>query len=225
MSVSVLALAVAGTALAFAAVDYQPPQGTEPPKITDWMQGWGSVVGVVAGLLAAVFTAGLLVHEMREARLARADAAEEREQGRRDRELLAEERRDAEAAQARAVVVGNFRGGDEVHDERSVYVVRVHMANYGTAPILDVRLHLHTPSGYRYLVERADVLGPGEPWPQDWVLQATERVRVLNGSRAVVSFTDVHGRRWSRDGRSQPERNLAGVDDDAPLIFTLEDYE
>ncbi|MGC4857308.1 hypothetical protein ACLQ24_29070 [Micromonospora sp. DT4] len=55
----------------------------EAPKITDWMQAWGSVVGLVMSTFAVIFTGLLFRHEIRVRR---------------------EEQRDGEAAQARLIV-------------------------------------------------------------------------------------------------------------------------
>ncbi|MEV5206727.1 hypothetical protein AB0K35_04505 [Micromonospora sp. NPDC053740] len=40
---------------------YRPPAGEEQPKITDWMQAWGSIGAVIAGVLAALAAGALLV--------------------------------------------------------------------------------------------------------------------------------------------------------------------
>ncbi|WP_431907169.1 hypothetical protein [Micromonospora carbonacea] len=58
---------------------YRAPAGEEQPKVTDWMQAWGAVFGVVAGLAAAVAAAALLMHERAAAKEARRQLAEERE--------------------------------------------------------------------------------------------------------------------------------------------------
>lgn len=73
-SIAALPLALA----AISAARYHPPAGTEPPKITDWMQAWGSFGGVIAGLLAAGAATALLLHEREQTRQARAELQEER---------------------------------------------------------------------------------------------------------------------------------------------------
>ncbi|PGH46017.1 hypothetical protein COO58_17565 [Micromonospora sp. WMMA1996] len=73
---------VASLPLALAAIStarYHPPAGAEPPKITDWMQAWGSFGGVIAGLLAAGAATALLLHEREQTRQARAELQEERD--------------------------------------------------------------------------------------------------------------------------------------------------
>lgn len=62
----------------FIAASYRAPSGEEQPKVTDWMQAWGGVFGVVAGLAAAGAAAALLLHERRAADEARRQLAEER---------------------------------------------------------------------------------------------------------------------------------------------------
>lgn len=58
---------------------YRAPAGKEQPTVTDWMQAWGSLFGVVAGLAAAVAAAALLLFERAAAKEARRQLAEERE--------------------------------------------------------------------------------------------------------------------------------------------------
>ncbi|MGW4501473.1 hypothetical protein ACWENR_23010 [Micromonospora sp. NPDC004336] len=85
---TVIALLCAGIASAAAlvlslaaisAATYDPAPGQERPKITDWMQAWGSVGGVVAGLAAAAAATALLMHERAAAKEARQQLAEEKE--------------------------------------------------------------------------------------------------------------------------------------------------
>lgn len=80
LSAMALGLAAVGIFVALAIVvtaSYTPPPGQEPPKVTDWMQGWASIVGVAAALVAAGFTGWLLRFEMNQAREARAELAAE----------------------------------------------------------------------------------------------------------------------------------------------------
>jgi H+/gluconate symporter-like permease len=37
----------------------------DTPSVTDWMQGWGSLLAVITSLVAIIFTALLLRHEVR----------------------------------------------------------------------------------------------------------------------------------------------------------------
>ncbi|MBQ0982243.1 hypothetical protein, partial [Micromonospora sp. M61] len=112
---------------------YRAPVGEDQPKVTDWMQGWGSVFGVVAGLAAAGAAAFLLLHERQRA------AASERQ--------IAEERADAVLNVPRAVVAApaQFKingGGDDKH--LGEVVAAVH--NYGSNPIRNVAVVVTLPT-------------------------------------------------------------------------------
>lgn len=87
-------------------ITYVPPQGTEAPKVTDWMQGWGSLAGVLAGAAAAVAAAWLLLHERQQARDAQAQ--------------LREERSEAALAVPRAVQFSKFKS--EVYNTREIVI-------------------------------------------------------------------------------------------------------
>jgi hypothetical protein len=58
---------------------YRAPSGEEQPKATDWMQAWGSIAGVFAGLAAALAATALLLHERAATKEALQHLAEERE--------------------------------------------------------------------------------------------------------------------------------------------------
>ncbi|MET7967565.1 hypothetical protein [Micromonospora sp. NPDC005305] len=144
-SVAALVLSLA----AISAATYDVPVGQEPPKITDWMQAWGSIGGVIAGLAAAGAAAFLLLHE-------RQRAAEAERQ-------LAEERAEAALNVPRAVVVspagfgGHGHPGDQYIDE-----VVLTIANYGGNAIRNVAAVAALPNeGPRIVLRRIPVIGPG----------------------------------------------------------------
>ncbi|WP_430497169.1 hypothetical protein ACQRWP_21180 [Micromonospora trifolii] len=156
----------------------------EAPKITDWMQAWGSVVGLLLSGLAAMATWLLFRHEI---------------------QVRREEQRDNEAAQARLIVpvLDDLpRGLDEV---RSFTI-----ANYSGVPFYDLRVMLlrnerlignyssplHVLMGevkgsFSYLaVPGVDVVGIAK-----------------TGDLAIgVYFTDASGLRWSKLNREPPTR-------------------
>ncbi|MEU2988880.1 hypothetical protein ABZ647_31320 [Micromonospora aurantiaca] len=108
-------MALGGTALLasmFAiSMGYAAPSGQEEPKVTDWMQAWGSILGVVAGVGAAIAAGWLLLHEREQARLAQ--AAQQRESDERYAELVTwylREKGDDEASLRRPVDAGDFWG-------------------------------------------------------------------------------------------------------------------
>ncbi|MGC4748930.1 hypothetical protein ACLQ28_25210 [Micromonospora sp. DT201] len=95
----------------------------EAPKITDWMQAWGSLAGLVMSTAAVIFTGLLFRHEIRVRR---------------------EEKTDAESVQARLVVGTDIylvpkQGQPDLFVEAGVKVV-----NYSNAPVLDLTVyHAH----------------------------------------------------------------------------------
>lgn len=190
----------------------------DEPLITDWMQGWGSVLGLGVSLIAIAVTASLLVHEIREARrgrraasLERVEAQQDRELARRDRELAAQERADAQMAHARAVAshnVGLMRQGGIVEGGE------VSVTNYGAGPILDVHVMLDSPSPGLVLLKKFDVLAPGDTTRIDaYRIDLEGGKRIQDGEVTVVLwFTDMAGLRWERRGNDQPVRLLAESD-------------
>ncbi|MGS2615153.1 hypothetical protein ACVCAH_11600 [Micromonospora sp. LZ34] len=187
----------------------------EEPKVTDWMQGWSGIAGVVIGLLAAIFTGLLLLYEIRAGRRIAREAAQDRAEAAQDREFARAERRDAEAQQARTVVisdVGLALGADGTLGRLTLFV-----ANYGHGPVLDVEVDLiieHDNEIHTRLMARG-VLGPQEQLPFDGIVQAPNGGRIqfplaadvlAESVRIEVTFTDMAGIRWRRRDSQQPER-------------------
>lgn len=184
----------------------------EAPKITDWMQGWGSVVGVAASIAAVGVTGYLLRHELLEARRARADAteeraaaAEDREAARLDRLAASEERRASEMDQARTVVLQNSHRS--VADGRLISA-GCEVANYGPAPILDVLVEMIGKDGSGEVdvqLGHFPILPPG---PKGWKVSVRPDLPVAGDTDGdlsiVLTFTDATGRRWLRRDNGQP---------------------
>ncbi|MBM0259363.1 hypothetical protein [Micromonospora sp. 4G55] len=165
----------------------------EAPKITDWMQAWGSLAGLVMSTVAVVFTGLLFRHEIRVRR---------------------EEQRDNEAALARLVVY-EFRRVDttDVDDDGNligdVVYIEYRIRNLAASPILDVTFSLldvekgvmHPAMTVReVVVSETDVgvdfdppLEIQEPWELDLLLP-------------VIHFTDANGLQWVRQGTASPVR-------------------
>ncbi|WFE44264.1 hypothetical protein [Verrucosispora sp. WMMD1129] len=134
------------------AVANAPDSGPERPKVTDWMQAWGSIGGVIAGLAAAGAATMLLLHERQRA------AEAER--------LLAEERHEARLDVPRSLVVSRARfstygqGGDYING------VVVNLNNFGATPLRNVALVVELPEDGRYLILRPiPLIAPGEAVP------------------------------------------------------------
>jgi hypothetical protein len=92
ISLSALLLAVSMVCLAmWLSLIYEPPTPADRPKVTDWMQAWGSLGGFLAAVGAAGFTGWLLRHELGSARRSEERARlDRRTEAERSRRALAE---------------------------------------------------------------------------------------------------------------------------------------
>lgn len=148
-SVALLVLALAFIAAAIS-MAYQAPAGEEQPKVTDWMQAWGSVLGVFAGLAAAGAATALLIHERQ-----RAEAAERQ---------LAEGRAENALSVPRAIVVlpALFGGGVTPSGEQHIYEVALAVYNHGSTGVRNIAFIVALPEGGpRLLLPRTAMIGPG----------------------------------------------------------------
>lgn len=190
-AVIVSATAVILALAAVSAVAHNPPPGQEVPKITDWMQAWGSVGGVAAGLLAAAAAALLLMHERRKA------AEAERQ--------LAEERAEAALNAPRAVVTTPARFGTHGHNHEYINSIGTTVQNYGADPIRNVTVIVTLPDdGRRLVVAHYDLLPPGEAATVSVTLRSAP-IEVAGpwmprGGRAPVTvcFIDRNNQAWER---------------------------
>lgn len=185
--------------MAAISVVYRAPTGEEQPKVTDWMQGWGSIAGVVAGLAAAGAAAWLLMHERQEAQRARAE--------------LAAERADAELVGPRLVVAT-----DPVlymYDETSAHEVAVTVRNFGPMPILRVFVVVSLfPGAEEMRPPPANVIPPlsGERrfvagFEDDPIkLPHSDQVLISQSAKVVLYFTDAAGQGWRKTKNGQPEK-------------------
>ncbi|WP_147457350.1 hypothetical protein [Micromonospora sp. CV4] len=175
----------------------------EAPKITDWMQAWGSLAGLVMSTAAVIFTGLLFRHEIRVRR---------------------EEQRDKEASQAR-LVFGQVSGvstdgaedpGREPRRHETPATLQWLVTNRSSSPIMDVV--------FRVRAERSLV---------DWVDARHEELVTdsLSGELQVnpdlfyvkrgqfdprtihweFEFTDAAGLRWVRERGSLPRRIVRPV--------------
>ncbi|GAA1586498.1 hypothetical protein GCM10009828_008660 [Actinoplanes couchii] len=162
--------------------------GTAPelPKVTDWIQAWGGVGGVFAGLAAASAAALLLMFERN-----RADTA-----GRQ----LADERAEAALNVARAGVVTDARFGGYGGDEEP-HINDIH--NYGSSPLRNVVAVVSLPTSGNYVIQAYEVMGPGEEQQVQKKLKAAVRVAPPWKFRAekapvAVCFIDHANQAWQR---------------------------
>lgn len=93
---------------------------TEAPKITDWMQGWGSILGLLMSTVAVVFTGFLLRHE---------------------RNVRREEKADSDLAQAR-LVVGRVSSVD-MNPDGTIAELEYNITNYSDAPVFFVNPYIY----------------------------------------------------------------------------------
>ncbi|KAB1922510.1 hypothetical protein F8280_18820 [Micromonospora noduli] len=178
---------VAALVLSLAAISAatHSPVGPERPKVTDWMQAWGSVLGVVAGLAAAGAATALLLHERKAADEARRQLAEER---------AANSQKESKASiEVRSEQYRKIRG-DRV-DEQQRFVIK----NHGPAEAQSVavtffrngepvELHL---MGVNHRTS-TPLLHPGEELHMNYILMWNE----TPPERVVVAW---------RDGRSEDQ--------------------
>lgn len=180
--------------MASISVTYHAAAGEEQPKVTDWMQAWGSVLGVLTGLTAALAATWLLRHERQQAREARTE--------------LAAERAEAALALARTVIVSAARF-TIVNGLVSNVIATVH--NDSAGPIRQVQLHVDLP-GQRLPLPPISAIPRG-------VVQESRRkfsppVELGGdgwspvGGRAPVTavFVDFTGQRWCKTDEGEPEK-------------------
>ncbi|GAA4462557.1 PepSY domain-containing protein [Phytohabitans houttuyneae] len=207
-----------------------PAPATDTPHWADILQAYAAWAGVLVGVIAATVTGALLVFEIRRSRKAdreaasdRADAAVDRELARQDRDRATAERRDAEMAQARTVLLGQVTMDDTNPELRRVNVA---VRNYGVEPVTDVRLEVTGPAGQAEfrIVDGTTVLGGGEALNIDERLPGLvgamlrdERIR--RNLAVTVEFADMRGLRWRRVDNGPPERVL--VDEFSPGATAL----
>ncbi|MEV6695238.1 hypothetical protein AB0M35_27570 [Micromonospora sp. NPDC051196] len=162
----------------------------EVPKITDWMQAWGSLAGLVMSTAAVIFTGLLFRHEIKVRR---------------------EEQRDSDAAQARLIVgevthqfgpSGVFEGvGWTVYNHSDAPVFELYVSvssNY----LDDVPLYLGQPNDY------PDGIAPGSQVNGSWTFDRPfpEERWLPDGARVMVEFVDASGLTWKRAGSMSPTR-------------------
>ncbi|MGK5674086.1 hypothetical protein ACSNOB_14730 [Micromonospora sp. URMC 106] len=181
------------------AVANSPSSGPDRPKVTDWIQAWGSVGGVIAGLLAATAAGLLFRFEQR-----RAEKAERQ---------IVEERAEAALNVARAVVVsGASFGGYGVNVDPHLNSVSLSIRNYSSHPIRNVTIVVTLPTGFHHVIQPPyDVIGPGEGHTVDKRysvgIQAPDDYKFHQEKALVtVCFIDNTNQAWQRTSSGGVER-------------------
>ncbi|GAA2470851.1 hypothetical protein Ahu01nite_079750 [Winogradskya humida] len=211
-----------------------PTDGGDSPTWADQLEAWATLGGAIVALAAAIATFWLLIHQIRETRLARGaahqervEAAADRELARQDRELATAERRDAEAAQARTVIVGGISADATRKRHQEALILQRAAAwieNFGAEPVTDVTFVISTVSTPSNPVdattnEHMSVLAPRERLDISWekprkgeappIGIADSYYRDETGGhliRVEARFTDIAGRRWVRVNGGLPAR-------------------
>ncbi|GII24283.1 hypothetical protein Pme01_38800 [Planosporangium mesophilum] len=169
----------------------------EAPKITDWMQAWGSIASLIISTGALVFTGLLLRHEIR---------------------IRREEETAASANQARLV----FTRITETSSDGRYLQIGWEVVNFSSEPVMDVRVRA-SKTGRRGTAfsqwTKADeivkvrregsCLIPYPGYPSDF------------GVALEVHFVDANGLEWSRTNRERPVRRFVWVTpaDDEDLLL------
>jgi hypothetical protein len=178
----------------------------EAPKITDWMQGWGNVLGVLMSSIAVIFTGLLFRHE---------------------RNVRREEQADSEAAQARLVVgsVGRLsrdRKSDVVEPGSGPFTgIGWQVNNLSGLPVLDVSIRIFggwLPSGlidHVADIMRVDTVEGGIKLQTP--IAIGERDAQCD-TRVEIKFTDSNGLVWTRVDREQPVRVFGGSASRHPAV-------
>jgi hypothetical protein len=174
----------------------------DAPSVTDWMQGWGNVLGVVLSSVAVIFTGLLFRHEVRVRR---------------------EEKADSGAAQAR-LVVGRITEISRVHDDSTteptdgpghaaVWKVR----NYSSMPVFNVEVWIN--KRFSFDEPHVDFLNTEEKHDlvEDELIGVTVPLDPIDEEypgctfdldkyEIIVTFTDSNGFVWTRSNFNEPQR-------------------
>lgn len=207
-------MAAAVAAMIVTSSRYTPPPSQEPPKVTDWMQGWGNIVGVAAGILAALFTGLLLLHERRQAKVAQVDAAEARRDAKRERAEAAADRARVEADRvealklpARAVVHGSKVSISGQPSLGLIAQINVSVFNFGSGPVRRLEVSITSREGDETIdLDPIDVFGPGhEVARRSFSPHQRESPFIVKAHDIRLRFIDVNGRSWVRVNNGEPE--------------------
>ncbi|WP_431905570.1 hypothetical protein [Micromonospora carbonacea] len=170
----------------------------EAPKVTDWMQAWGSLAGLVMSTAAVIFTGLLFRHEIRVRR---------------------EEQRDNEAAQARLVVTHPVRfSRNSLEKGRQWALTHAYgtIDNYSGAPVLNVAVRV-IKQGEAVGIEDAKfpVLADNVQWGVELVkpIDRGKEDPLPEDHLPEIEFTDAGGLRWKRLGNDLPVRVLPEIPD------------
>jgi hypothetical protein len=168
-----------------------PVLATEAPKITDWMQGWGSIAGLVMSTLAVLLTGLLFRHEIRVRR---------------------EERQDSEAAQARLVLPLLLHFSNQAESGSGEYEsIEWEVTNHSPAPILALAVELRLREYLSAVVSTENIIpvvsgrfeGSFRFEGPFWNSFGQHPSKIFS---LAIQFTDADGRDWVRVDHEPPRR-------------------
>jgi hypothetical protein len=210
--------------LLFRAPSPSPSSSSDAPTWADKLEAWATLGGAIVALAAAIATIWLLIHQMGEARRARADAIAARA------ETLATQN-EAAVAQARSVLISDVEVDQRMTRDGVVLErIRGTITNFSSGPLRDVSVEVIVDSVYGSptgeILKKAGVLGPGEMLRVDVQLDVLARTysdaerearsatahadAVLAAQKeTAVFFTDSAGVRWRRSIGKEPERVIS----------------
>ncbi|WP_343450248.1 hypothetical protein [Micromonospora oryzae] len=224
--VSLLAVASLILCIAAWATGNSPQSGPDRPKVTDWMQAWGSIASVFAGFAAAAAAALLILHEREQARIARTALHEDQkrrdeEQKRRQAEQVTwylREKNESDTNLRTPVDAGQDTHGDPpeevVTDGVLAIINNSHNCIYeAIASIPEFHREYLKNEGLDYLARRG--LGTIPPGRTEFVMPmrgyrspgsaATRYTSELSNNRPVeyLQFKDSAGKTWRRFGQGE----------------------
>jgi hypothetical protein len=142
--------------------------------------------------------------------------------------MAAAERRDAEKAQARTIVIDQVHIDLMLNDNGESWagrlITRVH--NFSAEPVLEVTVHVDNRTGklpnLPFDLAEVAVLAPGACLEVDRHVGEVVSLKrsfheALKEARVSVRFTDAAGRNWIRDDEGQPEQVFDWPPMNAPL--------
>ncbi|WP_234581843.1 hypothetical protein [Micromonospora sp. MH99] len=170
---------------------------TEAPKITDWMQAWGSIAGLVMSTVAVLFTGLLLRHEIR---------------------IRREEKESTDSGQAQLIVVGveHYSGNEEDGWTGVLWFVRnespAPISNLIVCPQLSDDLDHELFAGRSVLHRSTEIVTADSRVQGQWVFDDPKpfeawKTRDPRPFVLEILFRDAAGVTWHRRGSDQPTRS------------------
>ncbi|MEU8430392.1 hypothetical protein [Micromonospora sp. NPDC048887] len=187
---------------------------TDAPKITDWMQAWGSIAGLVMSTVAVLFTGLLLRHEIR---------------------IRREEKESTDSGQAQLVVVGveHYVGNEESGWTGVTWFVQ----NESTAPISNLivspqladEIDYELFAGQNFLHRSTDIVIANSRVRGNWRFDDSKpwgswKERKPRPFVLEIMFKDAAGIPWHRRGNEQPTRGRIVPQDSSLIQLAAEAY-